>query len=353
MPKRNNARTVRGKGRRDTAVRSMTSSAMSGATSIANSAINRDAKRSRTRRIKKGEALSSMASSMASGMSHVGKMAYDTGMPLARSMAGSVGQSVSKFVSDQRVPRVPNNGVWVDLRHGLITGLINLGIIESDSELPTNVYFQSVERFLDTYKDIMISPHDIKRVTAKLKSMDSDDDGDTRTAIIQDIFKGGITHDTIISALEYEFRNKINSYDDMGIEPEPEPEPGQGFQGAREKTAKKQKMTKILDLSREIEKLLKKINSESKSKYEKGLTPAEIYDIKMKKESDKQDLKDFFKELQDLITMDKELKVLQELVKKYPQLNSMMPAGLKKKMKGKKTKRSGRKRRKRKRTGRR
>ena len=59
MPKRKNARTMRargkGKHKRDAAVRSMTSSAMSGATSIANSTINRDMKRSRTRRINRGK----------------------------------------------------------------------------------------------------------------------------------------------------------------------------------------------------------------------------------------------------------------------------------------------------------
>lgn len=252
-------RTMRARGkekhRRDVAVRSMTSGVKSGATSIANSTINRKMKRGRrANKLDRTKALRSMIGSMASGMGSVGKMAYDTSMPMIAEAGRSVGKSVSKAIREYEVPRVPNNGAWVDLRYGLITGLTNLGVIESDSELPTTIYFQSVEKFLDTHNDVKIIPSDIRNVTTKLKNMDPDDEGDVRTEKMEGIFKKGITHDSIIAALEYEFRKKINSSDDMGIEPEPEP--GQGFQSAKEKTSIHNKYNKIVALGKSIETLI-------------------------------------------------------------------------------------------------
>lgn len=352
MPKRNNGRTVKGKGRRDAAVRSMTSSAMSGATSIANSTINRDMKRSRTRRrINRGQALSSMASSMASGMSHVGKMAYDTGMPMIEEAGRSVGQSFSKMVSEYRVPTVPNNPSWVNLKGGLEQGLINLGLLD-DGEIDPAIYFQSVERFLDIHKKTKINKDHINRVERSFRAMPGMS-GDPTPVTMKRIFENGITHESIIAALDHGFQDII--VDDLDMDIPSQSTPGKGFQAAREKTAKQQKMAKILNLSRGIEMLLTKINSESK---QDNMTPPEIYDIQMKKEARRRDLKRSFEELQGLITTDEELKVLQYLVKKYPQLNSMMPAALKKKVKGKKPgrkisrrKRSGRKRSGRKRSG--
>ena len=97
------------------------------------------------------------------------------------------------------------------------------------------------------------------------------------------------------------------------------------------KTAKKQKMAKIVNLARGIEIML---GTDDKLGHYKSI------------------IEESFKELTGLIITDEEFKVLQKLVKKYPQLNSLMPAGLKKKN-GKKGKKSGRKRLKRKRTGRR
>lgn len=327
MPKR----TIRAKGKRDMATRSMTSSAMSGATSIANSTINRGMRRPRSKKINRGDALFSMMSSMGSGMSSVGQAAYSSAMPLASSMAESVGKSVSKFASEYRVPTVPNNPSWVNLKDGLEKGLINLGLLD-DGEIDPAIYFQSVERFLDIHKNTKINKDHINRVEMSFRSMPTAMLGDHTPETMGEYFGKGITHEAIISALNYGFHEIL--VDDLDIDPESQSTPGKGFQAAREKTAKKQKMTKILDLSRGIEILL---GTDDKLGHYKST------------------IEENFKELQDLITMDEELKVLQRLVKKYPQLNSMMPAGLKKKMKGKKTKRSGHKRskRKRKRTGRR
>jgi len=326
MPKRNNSRTVKGKGRRDAAVRSMTSSAMSGATSIANSTINRDMKRSRTRRINRGKALSSMASSMASGMSSVGKMAYDTGMPLASSMAESVGKSVSKKIREYEVPRVSNMGAWVDLRYGLITGLTNLGVIESESELPTNIYFQSVKEFLKRYSGKTFSDVDIRSVTAKVSAMDPDDDGDVRTMKMPAIFKDGVDIESIIKALEYEFRKKIeSSTNDMDMDIEPEPEPGQGFQYAKEKTKANQKYNKVVELSKGIEILM----GDSSGKYDSLIRERLL-------------------KLKGMVISDKEKKALTRLLKMYPELEDMLKAGYKreksKRRKRKKTGKRGRKR---------
>lgn len=336
MPKRKVDRTIRargkGKGKRDAAVRSMASSSMRGATSVANSTINRRVRKPRPslrRNLNRGDALVSMMGSMGSGMGVVGKAAYDTSMPMIKGAAESVGQSVSKFVSGKRVPTVHNNPAWVDLKAGLTKGLINLGLLEDDDPIDPAIYFQSVEAFLDTHKGVMINLDDIRGVTRKLKAMDLDDDGDTRTAIMQNIFEGGIKQDSIIAALEYEFRKKIIPSDsDMDLSMS---SPGKGFQGARDKTAKKQKMAKIVNLARGIEIML---GTDDKLGHYKSI------------------IEESFKELTGLIITDEEFKVLQKLVKKYPQLNSLMPAALKKKN-GKKGKKSGRKRSKRKRTGRR
>ena len=259
MPKRKMNRTMRamgkGKHRRDVAVRSMTSGVKSGATSIANSTINRKMKRGRRgNKLERSKALRSMMGSMASGMSSVGKMAYDTSMPIIEEAGRSVGKSVSKFVSENRVPRLSNNSAWTDLKGGLTEGLRNIGLLEDDGNISPAIYFQSVEKFLDTHKDVQITPSDIRNVTTKLKNMDPDDEGDIRTEKMEGIFKKGITHDSIIAALEYEFRKKINSSDDMDIEPEPEP--GQGFQSAKEKTSIRNKYNKIVALGQSIETLI-------------------------------------------------------------------------------------------------
>jgi hypothetical protein len=306
-----------------------------------NSVVTKPLKRPRSKRINKGGPTISMASSMASGMSSIGKSAYDMGMPMALSAADSVGQSVYKFISDQKVPTVPP--AWVDFKSALTQALINIGTLEDDDNIDPAIYFQSVREFLDTHKGV-INSELINKKKMTFAGIDPENPGDATPKIMEGIFKDGVTKESIIAALEYGFPSE--DYIDI----EPEPEPGQGFQGAREKTVKKQKMTKLLHLSSEIERLLTEINSESK--HEKNMTPTEIYDIKLKKKQDEQKMNDYFKELQDLITTDEEFKVLQRLVEQNSQLNSMMPSALKKKMKGKK-KRSSHKRRKRKRTGRR
>ena len=276
-------------------------------------------KRRTPKRINKGKYL-------VDGAQRLGAATYDLGSAAFE----AVGQSLAEMISKQRVPRVPNNPSWEDLKDGLTEGLRNLGLLNDDDTIYPTIYFQSVERFLATHKNIKINRDHINRVERSFRGMPGMA-GDATPGIMKDIFKNGITQTSIIKALEYAFQDVL--IDDMGIEPEPEPEPGQGFQEARENTAKKQKMAKIVNLSRGIEMLLTKINSESK---QDKMTPPEIYDIQMKKESDIQDLKNSFKELTSLITTDQELKVLKILVKKYPQLNSMVAGDLKKKKKKKK-----------------
>lgn len=243
------------------------------------------------------------------GAQRLGAATYDLGYDLGSAAFEAVGQSLAEMIEKQRVPRVPNNPSWVGLKDGLTEGLRNLGLLNDDDTIYPTIYFQSVERFLATHKNIKINRDHINRVERSFRGMPGMA-GDATPGIMKDIFKNGITRDSIIKALEYAFQDVL--IDDMGIEPEPEP--GQGFQEARENTAKKQKMAKIVNLSRGIEILLG--------------TPDKLGHYKPL-------IADKFKELDDLIITNEELKVLKTLVKKYPQLNSMVAKNLKKKKKKK------------------
>jgi hypothetical protein len=306
MPKRKVNRTIRaggkGKGRRDATVRSM-----------AKSTINRGMRKPRPslrRKINRGDALFSMMSSMGSGMSSVGQAAYSSAMPLASSMAESVGQSVSKFASEHRVPTVPNNPSWVNLKDGLEKGLIKLGLLGEDVEIDPAIYFQSVERFLDFHKKTKINKDHINRVEMSFRSMPSAMLGDHTPDTMGEYFGKGITHKAIISALNYGFHEIL--VDDLDIDPESQSTPGKGFQAAREKTAKQQKMAKIINLSRGIRILL---GTDDKLGHYKDT------------------IEEKFKELQGLITTDQELEVLKMLVKNYPELKDLMEIQSRKKKK--------------------
>ena len=337
MPKKRVNRTSRAGVKRNRINRggptvSMVGSVVRGANSLAKNTLGKPMKRSRARkdsRNRRDVAVRAMMDSMASGMSSVGKSVYDMGMPMVEEAGRSVGKSISKAISEQKVPRVPNNGAWVDLRRGLITGLTNLGIIESDRELPTTIYFQSVEKFLDNHKDVMFSRDDIRSVTAKVSAMDPDDDGDIRTEKMPAIFEDGITHNSIIKALEYEFRKKIkSSTDDMDMEIEPEPEPGQGFQNAKEKTAIRENYMRIASLGDSIEKMINRMMNLKQSTVEYKRLQATVnqkYEI-----------------LKRIATTDQEIQVrdyIDEMLSKLPS-----KAAKKKKSKRRKRKKTGRKR---------
>lgn len=292
---------------------SMAGSVARGASSVAKNTLGKPMKRPRRgNRLDRSKALRSMASSMASGMSSVGKSAYSTGMPMISSMAESVGQSVSKAISEQRVPRVPNNATWVDLKDGLEKGLINLGLLDDGEEINSAIYFQSVERFLDDHKNVKITRDHIKRVERSFRGMPGMP-GDPTPVIMKRYFQHGITHENIIAALNHGFQDILVDNLDMDIPSRSTP--GSGFQAAKITTARKQKMAKIVNLAKGIEILL---GTKDTMGYYKST------------------IKENFEKLNNLVTTDEELKILQELVKKYPKLNSMMPAALKKKMKGKK-----------------
>ena len=314
MPKRKMNRTMRarGKSRRDAAVRSMASSSMQGATSLANSTFKRPMRRGRKSRLKKDKYLIKGVKSLAKSLGSVGKMAYDTSMPMIKEASRSVGKSFSKTISEKRVPRVPNNATWVNLKDGLEEGLINLGLLDDGEEINPAIYFQSVERFLDDHKNMKITRDNIKRVERSFRGMPGMP-GDPTPVIMKRYFQHGITHENLIAAFNHGFQDILVDNLDMDIPSRSTP--GSGFQAAKFTTARKQKMAKIVNLSRGIEILL---GTDDKLGHYKST------------------IKENFDKLNDLVTTDEELKVLQELVKKYPQLNSMMPAALKKKAKGKK-----------------
>jgi hypothetical protein len=263
----------------------------------------------RPNRLNRGAVASRWAQKFGEATYGLGSAAFERARPMVAEVGKSVGQSVSKMISEQRVPRSSDNPSWVDLKGGLTEGLRNLGLLNEDDTISPTIYFQSVERFLATHKNIKINRDHINELTGSFRGMPGMP-GDVTREIMEEIFKNGITQDSIIEALEYGFQDVL--IDGMGIEPEPEPEPGQGFEKARENTEKKQRMAKIVNLSRRIEILL---GTDDKLGHYEPLIASK------------------FKELDDLIITNEELKVLKNLVKKYPQLNSMVAGDLKKKKK--------------------
>lgn len=334
--KKKNNKTIKAgvKGKRDKAVRSMTSSMASGATSVANSTINKKMRKSRSKKINRGSAIVSMASSMGSemgsmGMSigkSLGRSAYDTGMPMIKEAASSMRKSVSKFASEQRIPRVMNNPSWEDLRRALSKGLINIGILDKGETIPTSIYFQSVENFLDTHKGKLINKEKIRRVKATFRGIHPDNTGDATPQIMKDIFKDGITHDSLMSVLEYGFQADLSHNMDEQI-PEQSSVPGHGFKKAKEKTSANNKYREVISLAAGIEIFME---SDDKDKYYGGVAHKR------------------FKKLEGLVTTEEELTILQKLIEKYPELDSLAATKKKrrkKKSKGKAHKKTGRKKR--------
>ena len=313
---------------------SVASGVARGASSIAKNTLGMPMKRPRKgNRLGRDKALRSMASSVASGMSSV-----VSGLaPLAGSMAESVGQSVSKFTSEHRVPRVLNNGTWEELRRGLSKGLFNIGFFDDEGEsISTTVYFQSVEEFLDTHKNIIIDKGDIRRVKARFENLDLDNEADATPNIIKGYFKNGITHESIINALELGFKNIIFPPEiDMDLESGPELEPGEGFKQTTEKKKteflNRANILRINKLKNGIE-LLMVLPEKDREKY---------YDSLILK---------YYKEIESLIESDEGLKIYNELNKKYPRLKELIETTgrQKKKTKHKKKKKKQTKRRKKK-----
>tara|TARA_B100000900_G_scaffold299353_1_gene257947 strand:- start:9693 stop:10592 length:900 start_codon:yes stop_codon:yes gene_type:complete len=270
------------------------------------------------RRINRGKAVVSMANRIGNVGKTFGTKAYNTSIPMIRDTAKSIGQSVSNMIDEQRVPRVPNNGAWEDLRKGFSEGLVNVGILDYGETIPTPVYFQSVKRFLEMNKDIMINKNHIQRVKGSFKSMHPDNITDSTPETMKDIFTNGITRDNLVSAFELGFQKVILPDSDMDIESES----GEGFQMARDKTMEKLKKAQIVNLASGIKRLLGTND------------PLGYY---------KEQIKQKFEKLNSLITNDDELKVLQVLVKEHPELKDLMlPYGRQKK----KTKRRKKKKKK-------
>ena len=321
---------------------SVASGVARGASSIAKNTLGMPMKRPRKgNRLGRDKALRSMASSVASsvasgmssvasGMSSVGQAA----MPLAGSMAESVGQSVSKFVSDQMVPRVPNNPSWVNLKDGLEKGLIKLGLLDEDGEINPAIYFQSVERFLDIHKKTKINKDHINRVEMSFRSMPTAMLGDHTPETMGEYFGNGITRESIIKALNYGFHEILVDDLDMDLEPEPELEPGEGFKQTIEEkkteSSNRANVLRINKLKNGIE-LLMVLPEKEREKYYDSL------------------ILQYYKEIESLIKTDEGLKIYNELNKKYKLKELIETKGRqKKRTKHKKKKKKQTKRRKKK-----
>lgn len=297
-----------------------------GATSLENT----PKKRGKTNRLNKGKYAVKGANYAVQSLGKVSKMvgdkAFEYVAPMAEEAYVQGSKMMSEMISNQKVPRVSNNPSWEDLRKGLTTALINIGIINYDDEVPTPIYFQSVERFLDIHKRVMINKGDINIKTKVLEGIHPGNKSDSTPVIMEEFFKKGITQDSIIKTLELLFQDILLPDSDMDLEPEPEP--GEGFRLAKEQTMKKQKKSQIINLAKGIEILL---GTSDPKGYYKDL-------IKQK-----------FEELNSLITNDNELKVLKNLVKKYPELKDLMEIkGRKKKKTRRRKKKKQTKRRKKK-----
>lgn len=288
---------------RDKAVRSLTSNAMTGATSLANKTIYRPVKRGKTERLKKGKYVVEGAKYAFENLGNVSKIIGDKAYEYVAPMVGEAYEQGSKMMDEmirnQMVPRVDNNPSWEDLRRGLTVALRNIGIINHDEEVPTPIYFQSVQKFLDFHK-IKINKEDINIKTKAIEGIHPGNTGDATPAIMKEYFENGITHDSIINALEYVFQDILIS-SDVDFEPEPEQEPGEGFQLAKEQTMKKQKEAKILSLKNGIEALMLVPEKERKKYYDSLISQ-------------------YYKEIRELIQTEKEKGLFNELNKKYPEL---------------------------------
>ena len=307
---------------RDRAVRSLTSNAMTGATSLANKTIYRPMNIDETKRLNKGKYAVKGSKYAFENLGKVSKMmgdkAYEYVAPMAEEAYEQGSKMMGEMIRNQMVPRVDNNPSWEDLRMGLTVALRNIGIINHDEEVPTPIYFQSVQKFLDIHK-IKINKEDINIKTKALEGIHPGNTGDDRSGIMKEYFKNGITHDSIIKALEYVFQDILFPRD-VDFEPEPEQEPGEGFRLAKEQTMKKQKTAKILSLKKGIEALMLVPEKERKKYYDPLISQ-------------------YYKEIEGLITTEKEIKLLDELNKKYPELKGSKKKKKTRRRKKKKTKR--------------
>ena len=299
---------------------------MSMASSIAKNTLGMPMKRPRKgNRLDRGKAARAMASSVASGMSSVGKAAYDMGKPMALSAA----ESVSKFMIENIVPTVPNNGNWVDLKDGLEKGLINLELLDDDDTIDPAIYFQSVEKFLDTHKGVEINREHIKTVEMSFRNMPSLMLGDHTPAVMREYFGNGITRKSIIEALNYGFHGILVDDLDMDSEPEPELEPGEGFKQTTEKkkteSSDRANILRITKLINGIE-LLMGVPKEQREKYYDSL------------------ILQYYKEIESLIKTDEELQMYNALNKTYPKLKELIET------KGRQKKRTKHKKKKKKQT---
>ena len=311
---------------RDKAVRSLTSNAMTGATSLANKTIYRPMNISKTERINKGKYAVEGAKYAFENLGKVSKImgdkAYEYVAPMAEEAYEQGSKMMGEMIRNQMVPRVDNNPSWEDLRRGLTVALRNIGIINHDEEVPTPIYFQSVQKFLDIHK-IKINKGDINIKTKTFEGIHPGNTGDATPGIMKRYFENGIKQDSIINALEYVFQDILFPRD-VDFEPEPEQEPGEGFRLAKEQTMKKQKEAKILSLKRTIETLMLSPEEERKKYYDSLISQC-------------------YKEIERLITTEKEIKLFAELNKEYPELKGSKK---KKKTRRRKKKKTNRKKKK-------
>ena len=292
--------------------------AMSSDTSLANTPM----KRGRKSKLDRGKPLREMMGHLGTFSKTMGNKAFEYVSPMAEEAYVQGSKMMSEMISNQKVPRVSNNPSWEDLRKGLTVALRNIGIINHDEEVPTPIYFQSVERFLNIHRGIMINKGDINIKNKVFEGIHPGNKGDSTPVIMQEFFKKGITHDSIIKTLEYVFQDILLPDSDMDLEPEPEP--GEGFRLAKEQTMKKQKEAKILSLKKTIEALMLFPEEERKKYYDSLISQC-------------------YKEIEKLITTEKEMKLFTELNKKYPELKG---ANKKKKTRRRKKKQTKRKKKK-------
>lgn len=284
--------------------------------------------RGKTRRLNKGKYAVEGAKYAFENLGKVSKImgdkAYEYVAPMAEEAYEQGSKMMGEMIRNQIVPRVDNNPSWEDLRRGLTVALRNIGIINHDEEVETPIYFQSVQKFLDIHKNININKEDINIQTKVYEGIHPRNSGDPKLNIIKGYFENGITHDSIIKTLELAFHDILLS-SDVDFEPEPEQDPGEGFRLAKEQTMKKQKEAKILSLKRTIEALMLSPEEERKKYYDSLISQC-------------------YKEIERLITTEKEIKILDELNKKYPELKgSKKKKKTRKKKKRKQTKRKKKK----------
>jgi len=156
----------------------------------------------KTRRIDRGKPLRSL-----------GKTIAKTAAEFSRASRPLLNKSIKmakKEMKKYHIPRIENNGSWVDLRNAMNEEFYMRGIIESEDGFEISNYFQAAEDFLRKYKHVPITKGDIQKAISTVKA---DDVGSAMPQFMKKTFKKGANKSSIIDAFEYLFSNKISPID--------------------------------------------------------------------------------------------------------------------------------------------